>query len=193
MIDGYSKKWSVLFGRIFSKLRLVWVVLLLVLVCSASALQNKGLGPNEEEPCTICGVPARTMLNASPGPTIVPRRHIYLFIEGPNFSEENLRKAFENLSKAYPQPVLLTIVAFSDKEFLRQLISIEESDFVIDFADSAQGQEAKQQYYSKQYPPRKGYFRAYFLRSAIDQESFQYTPIPNDEKTIEVVLKRRPR
>lgn len=128
--------------------------------------------------------------NSSPGPTIVPRRNIYLLIEASDFTAENLTKAFEKLSTAYPEPVFLSITAFSNREFLIRLIRAEERDVIIDFADSPEGREAQRKHYSELYPPRKGYFRSYYVRSAMNRESFQYTPDPMDERTVEIVLKR---
>jgi hypothetical protein len=169
------------------------VIIFLLLSFHANALQSRGQGSKSDnwELCTICGIPSRMALNAFPGPTLVPRRNIYLLIEGSDLKEENLRNAFETLSTAYPDPILLSIIAFSNKESLRQLITAEEGDSVIDFADTLEGRMAERQYNSERYPPRTGYFRAYYLRSAIDRESFQYTPNPAEERTIEVILKTR--
>lgn len=169
------------------------VVVLLLIFSSTNAWQSddsKGKS-NDWDLCTICGIPARIALNSSPGRTIVPRRDIYLLVEAADFSVENLTKAFEKLSAAYPDPVFLRIVAFSNEKFLKQLIKAEEGDSIIDFADTHEGREAANHYYSGLYPPRKGYFRSYYVRPSINQESFQYTPDPMDEKTVQVILKRR--
>lgn len=173
--------------------RLLWhgfLVILVFLCIPADALQNKGSETknSDGELCAICGIPARVVLNASPGPTVVPRRHIYLFIEPPDFTVDNLTKAFERLSSAYPNPIFLTVIAFSNREFLEQLIKVEEVDYVVDFADTPEGHDAQQKH-SELYPPKKGYFRAYYLRTAVNQEGFQYTPNLMDEKTVQVFLK----
>jgi hypothetical protein len=141
------------------------------------------------EVCTICETPARIALNASPGLALVPRRDIYLLIEASDFTEENLRKAFEKLAMAYPDPCFLGITAFSNREYLKQLIRAAEDSVIIDFADTPKGRIAEREYYSARYPPKNGYFRAYYLRSAIDRESFQYTPNPAEERTVQVILK----
>lgn len=167
-------------------------ILLVITICSSKPALQDGdsqIRNNNWELCAICGIPARVVLNTSPGPTLVPRRHIYLFIEGPDFTENNLRKAFERLSSAYPDPIFLTITAFSNKQFLEQLIEVEEKDSVADYADTPEGRKAQQKHDSTLYPPKSGYFRAYYLRSATNQEGFQYTPNPKDQKTIQVVLR----
>jgi hypothetical protein len=167
-------------------------VIFLLFGFPANALQSRDSRSTSDnwELCTICGIPSRMALNASPGPTLVPRRHIYLLIEASDFTEENLRKAFDKLSTTYPDPIFLSIIAFSNREFLKQLITAEEADSVIDFADTPEGRNAER-HYSERYPPRTGYFRAYYLRSAIDRESFQYTPNPAEQRTVEVNLKIR--
>lgn len=167
-------------------------VIFLLFGCPANALQSGDSVSTRDnwEMCTICGIPSHMALNASPGPTLVPRRHIYLLIQASDFTEENLRKAFDSLSKTYPEPVFLSIIAFSNKEFLKQLITAEEADSFIDFAETPEGRNAER-HYSERYPPRTGYFRAYYLRSAIDRESFQYTPDPARERTVEVILKNK--
>ena len=98
----------------------------------------------EWELCTICGIPARIALNSSPGLAFVPQRHIYLLMEPSDFTEEKLRRVFEKLSLAYPNPLLLTINAFSNKDFLKQLIAAAEQDVIIDFADTPDGRKALQ-------------------------------------------------
>src|SRR5262249_11490294 len=92
-------------------------------------IRHKTVDQNDNwEPCTICWIPSLIALNASPGPTFVPRRHIYLLIEATDFTEEKLRETFESLSKTYPDPIFLSIYALSNKEFLKQLIRAEEVD-----------------------------------------------------------------
>jgi hypothetical protein len=143
--------------------------------------------------CTVCGVRARMALNKSPGPNMVPRRDIYLLIEEQDFTPENLKKAFENLSAAYPVPVFLNIVAYSNRVYLQQLIIAEGVNVITDFLDTPEGREAQENYYSNLYPPRTGYFRSSYIRTAVDLESFQYTPDPREDKTVEIVLKKGPR
>ena len=107
-----------------SKLSCCSFLILLGIATSSPALQSRDSQTRKSnwDLCAICGIPARVVLNTSPGPTLVPRRHIYLLIEGPDFTEDNLRKAFERLSSAYPDPIFLTVTAFSNKQFLEQLI-----------------------------------------------------------------------
>jgi hypothetical protein len=170
-----------------------FLVILLLISSSTYASQSKDSESKTDDwqLCTICAIPARMALNASPGPSLVPQRHIYLFVEAFDFTEKNLRKAFERLSATYPDPGgFLYITAFSNKAFLKQIIKAEEADVIFDFPDTPEGREAQHKYYSERYPPRKGYFRAYYFRHFDGQESFQYTPDPEDEKTVEIVLKR---
>src|SRR5689334_2576079 len=121
----------------------------------ANALQRKNLDNQGEDwpTCTICGIPAQIALNSSPGPSFVPRRHIYLLIEPSDFTQEKLANAFEKLSKNYPDPIFLSIYAFSNKDFLKQLITAVESESVIDFADTPEGRTVERNYYQR-YPPK---------------------------------------
>lgn len=137
--------------------------------------------------CELCGIPARIALNSSPGPTIMPKRNIYLFIGEANFTKENLTKTFKNLSAAYPDPSFLRIYAYSHKEYLKALIAIEEQTYSVDFDDSPKGRQAAREYYDDRYP-RTGYFKAFYLRRG-DEESFTYTPNPMEEQTVQVILK----
>jgi hypothetical protein len=138
--------------------------------------------------CTVCAVRARMALNKSPGPTIVPKRDIYLLIEEQDFTLENLKKAFEILSAAYPVPVFLRIVAFSNKEYLQQLIRAEEIDVITDFLDNREGREAQANYYANVYPPRTGYLRSYYVRSACEFSDFR----SNFDNRPESPLRKRP-
>ena len=162
----------------------------LVLIGSTTIALQSGSASQDDDwkSCPVCAVPARIALNSSPGPTIVPKRDIYLFIEAPDFTVENLTTAFEKLSGEYPDPVFLRIVAFSNKRFLKQLISAEERSVIIDFTDSPAGREAQRKHYSELYPPKTGYFRSYYIRSG-NRESFQYTPDPMKERTVQIVLR----
>jgi hypothetical protein len=173
----------------------VFLVMILSIGIPTNAFQGSGSERRSDdwELCTICGVPARIALNSAPGPALVPRREIYLLMEASDFTEDSLRQGFERLSLAYPDPISLSIIVFSNKGFLLQLIKAEEANTIIDFADTPAGRDAEQKYYSQRYPPRKGYFRAYYVRRAVNDESFQYTPSVADEKTVEVILKRRTR
>lgn len=140
--------------------------------------------------CTVCGIPARLALNSSPGNSFVPKRKIYLLIEPSDFTAENLTRAFQRLSDEYPDPIFLRITALSNREFLKQLISADQRAVIIDFADSPTARNLEQEYYSYLYPPRKGYFQSYYIRTAVNEESFQYTPDPMDEKTVQVILQK---
>lgn len=173
-----------------------WTFLVILSIASPiNAFQSRGSETKiaDWELCTICGIPARIALNSSPGLAFVPQRHIYLLMEPSDFTEEKLRRVFEKLSLAYPNPLLLTINAFSNKDFLKQLIAAAEQDVIIDFADTPDGRKAAENYYSRNYPPPKGYFWARYLRVGGNEESFQYSPNAEDERTVEVILKRRMR
>ena len=126
---------------------------------------------------------ARIASNSSPGPALIPRRHIYLLIEGSDFTRENLTRAFEKLSAAFAIQSFFAYLAFSNKESLKQLIRASEATVIVDFADTPEGRRIEKEYYSERYPPRTGYFRAYYLRIGRD-ETFQYTPDKSKEQTI---------
>lgn len=171
---------------------LLVIVGILAAYPTAAQTESSSNKSNLWDLCTVCGVPARMALNKSPGPQIVPRRDIYLLIEEQDFTVENLKKAFENLSAAYPVPVWLNITAYSNKVYLQQLIIADGLDVFVDFVDTPEGRKAEENYYAHLYPPRTGYLRASYLRIGVE-ESFQYTPDPRKDKTVQIVLKNGPK
>lgn len=170
---------------------LLLMVLLMPSITIGSQNVSKETGMEVWETCSICGIQARVALNSSPGFAIVPRRHIYLFIQESDFTRENLAEAFQKLSAAYPDPILLGITAYSNAAYLKQLIRAAEATGIIDFADTPAGRQAEKEYYSDRYPPETGYFRADYFRRGSDEESFQYTPSKTEAKTVSVILKKK--
>jgi len=141
------------------------------------------------EPCAKCGVAALIAYSRSPGPTVVPKRTIYLFIAASDFTLDSLTKVFSSLSAAYPVPAFLKVVVRSDKDVLKKLITASEGEYVPFFVDSPEGKEARRRYYSDLYPQSKGYYSALFFRLSEDDTSFQYTPDPNSDKMERISLK----
>ena len=141
------------------------------------------------EVCADCSIPVWVALNSSPGPSYVPQRDIFLFVRAADFTEANLATVFTEFSTRFPEPVSLMITAFSNREMLERLIKAQPAG-LLDFANTPAGNEARK-LNEERYPPKTGYFRAYYSRSGNGEETFQYNPSPEVEKFVVVTLKHK--
>lgn len=146
------------------------------------------------------GVPVWIAFNDTVGEPIAFRRSIFVFIEGQQFTPDNIRGLFTNLATQYKQPDWLYITAFDDKKMLQRAINTSTSGMVIDWADTPEGREAAKKWAQEHEPLPTGYRRARYTRIQREyygqkyfEEEYSYSPDPAKLEMITVVLQRKPK
>ncbi len=175
-----------------------WAAMLLVLSSSGfsptagqSGARSVNIGQHKTwELSSACDFPVWVALNSSPGPNYVPKRNIFLFLRAADFTEANLGKVFTEFASQFPEPVWLMITAFSNQGMLDRIIRMDRSAGYLDFSNTPEGNEGRRKN-EELYPPKTGFFRAYYSRSGNGQQSFQYNPNPDVDKLVNVTLKQR--
>jgi ankyrin repeat protein len=72
---------------------------------------------------------------------------------------------------------------------LERMIKIYQSAGYVDFANTPEGDEGRRKLNDEVYPPKTGFFRAFYSRSGDGEESFQYSPNPAVAELAKVTLK----
>ena len=141
----------------------------------AASQTNSGDNGSEIEWQTVPGVepPALLALDSVRGRPDPELRFLFVLVEGKHFNEEDLRSLFTGLAARYPEPETLDITAYSDKSQLARA--------VFNYLHYSPGLPLED---------RTGYFAAKYLRREGD-EHFFYTPDPNSESNVMVVIKKR--
>lgn len=134
---------------------------------------------------TTFGFPVQVALNSVR--TQSGDRTICVFIDNQDFTEGNLRKLFTGLSAQYDGPHQLFITAYSDAEMLQRAIN-EYLAPIVDYVETPEHERLSKEWAEKYAPLKTGYFRAYYSR-ANAVEKFCYSPYPEKEEMITVILK----
>jgi hypothetical protein len=125
--------------------------------------------------------------NGEAGRSGIKNRHIFILAEEKVFSFKNLEKLFKKYAKTYPEPCILVITIYSNKEMLQRLINFKKYA-AIEFTEDEAGKRAAAEYYEKYYPLPKGYFRAEYIRNQ-NFEFFDYSPKKEDTEMTRISLK----
>jgi ankyrin repeat protein/WD40 repeat protein len=146
------------------------------------------------------GVPVWIAYNDTSPPTSFASRRIFIFIETPNFTPENIKKLFINLAIEYQEPKWMDVTIFDDKKMLQRAIDSSTSGVYIHWADTPEGKEAAQKWAQEHDPLPSGYNRARYSRMHRNnysqfyiEEYYSYSPDPLKPEMIQVVLQKPPK
>jgi hypothetical protein len=174
---------------------LFFIFLLFQLSIGNSNSQTKIITPQSSEKkdwilSDKYGFPVWLALNATPPKDGVQLRRIFLLLEDKNFNAEDLKKVFLGLSaenpSPSPRPEALDIIAFSDAAMLQREIKAFLSGICVFVSpDTPEGRK----YYERTYALPSGYFRAFYYRSWEGAESYRWSPDPDKEDYVKIILK----
>jgi ankyrin repeat protein len=125
--------------------------------------------------------------NLAPEDRPVPTRYMYLLIQEPNFTEDNLKKIFSKMSNQFPDPNCFFIEAYSDKKKLQRVIYFNFGH-LYPRIEKPQEKNVTQKEGDNQ--GGSNYFHASYYRGA-ESESFSYTPDANKQEYAKVILKEK--
>ncbi|HWN98771.1 MAG TPA: hypothetical protein VNS63_05815, partial [Blastocatellia bacterium] len=118
-------------------------------------------------------------------------RHIYLLIDGNDFSENNIRTLFTSLAAEFAKPQELFIYAYSERAVLQKKLDKANSGILFSgaFANSPEGRRTSRNSGIRDEPKRSGYYRAEYFRFSDGREQIEYSPQPEQEHVIKIDLR----